>query len=128
MPDCGGEPYGIAGVEFAAANTLAVPADSRRGERLIVWVREGTADRHPLGDASVAAFISGGGADSGQLARGRFTAADGGAMLDSLAPRRYELVIRRLGYDPYRQRVLIRAGFIDTVTISLRAAPVCLSE
>ena len=94
----------------------------------MVRVREGTAGRSSIGDASVALFVAGAGPDSGQLAAGRITTASGTVTLDSLAPTRYELLVRRIGYDPFRQRVTVRAGFIDTLIISLRGVPVCLSD
>jgi len=94
----------------------------------VVRVREGTAGRSSIGDASVALFVAGAGPDSGQLATGRITTASGTVTLDSLAPTRYELLVRRIGYDPFRQRVTVRAGFIDTLIISLRGVPVCLSD
>ena len=118
----------MAGVEFAAANTLELPVNPSRGDRLVLRVRDGTADRHPIGDAGVTVLIAGGGPDSGQLATRRMTPANGVVTLDSLVPRRYELLVRRIGYDPFRQRVAVRAGFVDTLTISLRGAPVCLVE
>ena len=127
-PDCGAQPYGTAGVEFAAANTMQMPSAARHGEQLVVRVREGTSARHPVSDASVALFASGGGADSGQFATGRTTGADGEARLDSLAPRRYEVFVRRIGYAPLRERVTVRAGFVDTLAISLQGVPVCLIE
>ena len=128
VPDCGAQPFGTPGVEFAAANTTRLPNSGSVGEQLVVRLREGTAERHPIADASVALFFAGGGADSGQLASGRLTPTSGEAVFDSLAPRRYEILIRRIGYDPFRQRVTIRAGFVDTVAIALRGAPVCLVE
>ena len=128
VPDCGAQPFGVAGVEFAAASVLQPLLEPHRSERVVVHVREGTIERHPIKDASVAVLIGGGGPDSGQLARGGITTADGGVTLDSLSPRRYELLVRRIGYDPFRQRMTVRAGFVDTLTISLQGAPVCLVE
>ena len=128
VPDCGAEAYGTPGVEFAPANTLDPLSSRAGGEHLVVRVREGTVERRPIVDAGVALFVAGGGPDSGRGVAGRLTAKDGEAALDSLTPGRYEILIRRIGYAPYRQHVTVRSGFVDTVAISLRAVPVCLVE
>jgi hypothetical protein len=92
---------------------------------LVVRVLEGTEARRPLGGAAITLLIAGEGADSGQVAARGFTASSGDVTLDALVPRRYDLLIRRPGYEPFRQRATVRAGFVDTVTVALRGARTC---
>ena len=88
----------------------------------------GTVERSPIGGAMVILLVAGDRADSGQVVASWKSSAGGEVVIDSLAPRRYEISVRRIGYDPSRQYVTVRRGFTDTVTVLLRGRVVCLVE
>jgi len=128
IPDCGPQPLGAASVDFAAA---IVPSERYRGTALgglVVYVVEGTLARPALRDANVLFFGAGQAADSGQRLASRATAAGGVIVADSLSPRRYEVVVRRIGYGQVHQRVTVRPTFVDTLVVALRGEALCLVE
>jgi hypothetical protein len=115
-------------VEFAAAETRETRYDGLALGGLVIRVQEGTAKRPPLEGASAAVLLGGTGRDSLQVVTGRVTPATGVVILDSLTARPYDVLVRRIGYEEGRQRVRVRAGFVDTVTLALRGAAACLVE
>ena len=128
IPDCGPQPLGAASVDFAAA---IAPSERYRGTALgglVVYVVEGTLARPALSDANVIILGAGQAADSGQRLTSRATAAGGVIVADSLSPRRYEVVVRRIGYGQVRQRITVRSTFVDTLVVALRGEAFCLVE
>ena len=124
---CQTRTYGESSVEFAAADTREPRPTGTSMDRVVIEVREGTAERASIADAQVL-LIAGVGADSGRLVLGRQTLRNGTVILDSLAARRYEVTVRRIGYETARQGVTVRSGFADTVRFALRGVVVCLVE
>ena len=57
----------------------------------------------------------------------RFTDAGGRATIIALPTGSYELVVRRIGFAPYRGRVVIDAGIVATAAITLAQIPVQLT-
>ena len=124
---CHTRTIGEESVEFVPADTRDSRTAGMPMDRLVVQIREGTAERPPVADAQVL-LIAGAGADSGHVVLGRNTAHDGTVVLDSLAAGRYEIMIRRIGYETARQRVTVRPGFTDTLRVALQGVVVCLME
>lgn len=63
-----------------------------------------------------------------QLAIERFTDDQGRFTLLDLAPGRYELLVRRIGFSPYRGSVLIEPGVTTTNAVQLTPIPVQLAS
>jgi hypothetical protein len=57
----------------------------------------------------------------------RFTDAGGRATIIALPSGRYEIAVRRIGFAPYRGRVVIEAGIVTTAAITLAQIPVQLT-
>ena len=57
----------------------------------------------------------------------RFTGGGGRATIIALPTGSYELVVRRIGFAPYRGRVVIDAGIVTTAAITLAQIPVQLT-
>ena len=128
IPDCGPQPIGAASVDFAAA---IAPSERYRGTALggiVVYVVEGTLTHPALSEANVIILGAGQAADSGKQLTSRATAAGGVVVADSLSPRRYEVVVRRIGYGQVRQRITVRSTFLDTLVVALRGQAFCLVE
>jgi hypothetical protein len=125
---CEATTVGEASVEFAPAYTREPRPGSTSNEQLVIQIRDGTAERAPIADAGVMLLNAGSGADSGHVIQRRTTPHSGTLLVDSLAARRYEVVVRRIGYHPAHQRITVRPGFTDTVRIALQGAAVCLVE
>lgn len=57
----------------------------------------------------------------------RFTDASGRATIVALPAGRYDITVRRLGFSPYRGRVVIEAGLVTSAPITLAQIPVQLT-
>jgi hypothetical protein len=128
IPDCGPQPVGAASVDFAAA---IAPSERYHGTvfgGMVVYVVEGTLARPVLSDANVLFLGAGQTADSGQRLTSQTTGAGGRVVADSLSPRRYEVVVLRIGYRQVHQRITVRSTFVDTLVVALRGQALCLVE
>jgi len=125
IPDCGA-PFGTASVDFAAATERSEPHRGTTRGGLVVHVIQGTNERTALGDAGVLFLGAGLSADSGKQLMWRITGTAGVIVADSLPSRRYEVVVRRIGYAQVHQHVSVRPAFIDTLVVALRSEPLCL--
>jgi hypothetical protein len=119
--DCRGDP-GSAVLARASAPTPNAPAGA--GE-IITHVRSNLGNRAPLEHASVALY-----SDTTSLARRRplrsvATDLKGYARLDSLHPAGYFLTVAKLGFTRASSHLSIRAGYTDTLHITLESQVIC---
>ncbi len=63
-----------------------------------------------------------------RLALERFTDGQGRFLLRDLAPGRYEVVVRRIGYVPVRRTVELTAGAVTRLDVQLEAIPVRIAS
>ena len=126
--ECTNKQIGTTGVEFSPGPAPSVGTPTPMFGALVVQVFEGTPARAPIEQAFVSIAIAGTGPDSGQLALGRWTSAEGVVTAESLPPRRYAVYVSRIGYDRVWQKVTIRPAGRDTLVVLLGRLVTCLVE